>query len=187
MSARITRECLYRFCHNVVKLYRKQYLRKPNAYDVQQLYQAHEARHGFPGMLGSIDFSGVEYRRGYYLADGIYPSWSTIVKTIPFPDDEKRKKWAIIQQPARAFTPKRLRLCMYACILLHNMIIEDEGRAICEYDENASYGNTVMVDPTQQDLNSFALTNDYTHANLQQDLVEHIWNNANDGDGDEDE
>ncbi|XP_022000209.1 uncharacterized protein LOC110897784 [Helianthus annuus] len=216
MSARTTRECLYWFCHNVVKLYSKEYLRKPNAYDVQQLYQAHEARHGFPGMLGSIDcslndlnmlyqsaifsdvvngtgpdtrfiVSGVEYRRRYYLADGIYPSWSTIVKTIPFPEDQKRKKiakrqeaarkdiercfgvlkkWVIIQQPARAFTPKRLRLCMYACLLLHNMIIEDEGRAICEYDENASYGNTVLVEPTQQDLNSFALTNDYTHANL---------------------
>ena len=55
MSARTTRECLYRFCHNVVKLYSKKYLRKPNAYDVQQLYQAHEVRHGFPGMLGSID------------------------------------------------------------------------------------------------------------------------------------
>ncbi|XP_021995400.1 uncharacterized protein LOC110892522 [Helianthus annuus] len=55
MSERTTRECLYRFCENVVKLYSKKYLRKPNAYDVQQLYQAHEARHGFPGMLGSID------------------------------------------------------------------------------------------------------------------------------------
>ncbi|XP_022008145.2 uncharacterized protein LOC110907474 [Helianthus annuus] len=55
MSARTARECLYRFCHNMVKLYNKQYFRKPNAYDVQQLYQAHEARHGFPGMLGSID------------------------------------------------------------------------------------------------------------------------------------
>ncbi|XP_035838277.1 uncharacterized protein LOC110901844 [Helianthus annuus] len=265
MSARTTRECLYRFCQNVVKLYSKKYLRKPNSYDVQQLYQAHEARHGFPGMLGSIDcmhwawhncptawhgqytrgdhghptvileavasqdlwiwhsffglpgslndlnVSGDEYRRGYYLADGIYLSWSTIVKTIPYPEGEKRKKfakrqeaarkdierafgvlqkkWAVLQQPARAFTPKRLRLCMYACILLHNMIIEDEGRTICEYDENASYGNTVPVDPAQQDLNSFSLTNDFTHANLQQDLVEHIWNNVNigDGDGDEDE
>ncbi|MFS8023541.1 putative harbinger transposase-derived protein [Helianthus anomalus] len=77
-----------------------------------------------------------------------------------------QKKWAIIQQPARAFTPKRLHICMYTCILLYNMIIEDEDRAICEYDENASYENTVPVDPTQQDLNSFALTNDYTHVNL---------------------
>ncbi|XP_021991892.1 uncharacterized protein LOC110888687 [Helianthus annuus] len=174
MSARTSRECLYRFCHNVVKLYNKQYLRKPNAYDVQQLYQAHEARHGFPGMLGSIycmhwewhncptawrgqytrgdhghptitleavasqdlwiwhsffglpgslnvlyqstifsdvvngtgpdtrfTVSGVEYIRGYYLADGIYPSWSTIVKTISFPEDEKRKKFAKRQEAAR--------------------------------------------------------------------------------------
>ncbi|MFS8020828.1 hypothetical protein Hanom_Chr16g01420311 [Helianthus anomalus] len=46
--------------------------------------------------------------------------------------------------------------------------------AICEYDENAAWGNTVPVDPPQQDLNSFSLTNDFTHANLQQDLVEHI-------------
>ncbi|XP_022029646.1 uncharacterized protein LOC110930613 [Helianthus annuus] len=214
MSAKTTRECLYRICHNVVKLYSKKYLRKPNAYDVQQLYQAHEARHGFPEMLGSIDcmhwawhncptawrgqytrgslndlnvlyqsmifsdvvngtgpdtrftVSGVECRRGYYLANGKYPSWSTIIKTIPFPEDEKRKKFAKRQEAARKDT---------------------ERRAICEYDENASYGNTLPVEPTQQDLNSSALTNDYTHANLQQDLVEHIWNNANDGDGDEDE
>ncbi|KAJ0565918.1 putative harbinger transposase-derived protein [Helianthus annuus] len=55
MSARTTQECLYGFCRNVVKLYSKKYLRKPNVYDVQQLYEAHEARHGFPGMLGSID------------------------------------------------------------------------------------------------------------------------------------
>ncbi|XP_022031163.1 uncharacterized protein LOC110932113 [Helianthus annuus] len=244
MSARTTRECLYRFCHNVVKVYGKQYLWKPNAYDVQQLYQAHEARHGFPRMLGSIycmhwawhncpnvwrgqytrgdhghptlileavasqdlwiwhsffglpgslndlnvlyqsaifsdvvngigpdtrfTVSRVEYRRGYYLADGIYLSWSTIVKNIPFPEDEKRKKFVKRQEAARKD-------------------IEYECRAICEYDENASYGNTVPVDQTQQDLNSFALTNDYTYANLQQDLVERIWNNANDEDGDEDE
>ncbi|MFS7989620.1 hypothetical protein Hanom_Chr11g01049051 [Helianthus anomalus] len=76
---------------------------------------------------------------------------------------------------------------MYACILLHNMIIADEGRAIFEYDENAFIENTVPVDPTQHDLNSFSLTNDFTHANLQHDLVEHIWNNTNGGDGDEDE
>ncbi|XP_022013836.2 uncharacterized protein LOC110913302 [Helianthus annuus] len=217
MSARTTRECLYRFCHNVVKLYSKNYLRKPNAYDVQQLYQAHEARHRFPGMLGSIDsvasqdlwiwhsffglpsslndlnvlyqsaiftdvvngtgpdtrftVSGVEYRRGHYLADGIYPSCSTIVKTISYPEDEKRKKFAKRQEAARKDIERAF----------------DEGRAICEYDENASYGNTVPVDPPQQDLNSFSLTNDFTHANLQQDLVEHIWNNVNIGDGDRDE
>ena len=142
----------------------------------------------------------MEYGHGYYLADGIYPTYSTIVKTVPHPSDEKRKKfakfqegarkdiercfgvlqkkWHIIEHPARSATPKRLRHIMYACILLHNMVIEDEGRAICEYDENASNGNTVPVSLEQQDLNEFSLRNEYTHHNLQADLVEYIWNNA---------
>ncbi|KAJ0804123.1 hypothetical protein HanPI659440_Chr02g0034441 [Helianthus annuus] len=52
MSERTARLCLHKFCEWVVKLYSKRYLRKPNANDVQKLYQAHEQRHGFPGMLG---------------------------------------------------------------------------------------------------------------------------------------
>ncbi|XP_035837148.1 protein ALP1-like [Helianthus annuus] len=124
----------------------------------------------------SFTVSGVEYRRGYYLADGIYPQYSTIVKTVRHPPDEKRKKfakfqeaarkdiercfgvlqkrWHIIENPACAFTPKTLRYCIYACILLHNMIFEDEGNAICEYDENAVEQNNVAVSEEQQDLNS---------------------------------
>ncbi|KAM0070165.1 putative harbinger transposase-derived protein [Helianthus debilis subsp. tardiflorus] len=49
----------------------------------------------------SFTVSGVEYRRGYYLAYGIYPTYSTIVKTIPHPTDEKRKKSAKFQEGAR--------------------------------------------------------------------------------------
>ncbi|MFS7937260.1 hypothetical protein Hanom_Chr05g00425511 [Helianthus anomalus] len=56
---------------------------------------------------------------------------------------------------------------MYVCILLHNMIIEDEGRTICEYDENAPNENSVPVSVEQQDLNRFSLRNKYTHQNLQ--------------------
>ncbi|XP_022007873.1 uncharacterized protein LOC110907158 [Helianthus annuus] len=55
MSKRTTRECLYKFCEWVVKLYSKKYLWKPNRNDVQKLYQAYEERHGFQVMLGSID------------------------------------------------------------------------------------------------------------------------------------
>ncbi|XP_022003734.1 uncharacterized protein LOC110901199 [Helianthus annuus] len=45
--------------------------------------------------------SGVEYRRGYYLADGIYPQYSTTVKTVRHPPDEKRKKFVKFQESAR--------------------------------------------------------------------------------------
>ncbi|KAL8496137.1 hypothetical protein ACS0TY_020016 [Phlomoides rotata] len=67
----------------------------------------HEVRHGFPGMLGSLDcmnhlFNNVsqgnahevnftandtQYKKGYYLTDGIYPTWTAFVKSFPCPDD----------------------------------------------------------------------------------------------------
>ncbi|XP_020197328.1 uncharacterized protein [Aegilops tauschii subsp. strangulata] len=38
----------------------------------------------------SFDLNGHQYNKGYYLADGIYPRWSTLMKTIPNPQGEKR-------------------------------------------------------------------------------------------------
>ncbi|XP_021984897.1 uncharacterized protein LOC110880744 [Helianthus annuus] len=255
MAERTARECLYKFCKFVVKLYSQKYLRKPNHNDVQNLYQHHQARHGFPGMLGSIDCMHWSWRncptawRGMYtrgdqghptiilevvasqdlwiwhaffgipgsnnninvlqnsevfddVIKGVDPDTSFTVSGVEYrrghPADEKRKKfakfqeaarkdiercfgvlqqrWHIIENPARAFTPKTLRYCMYACILLHNMILEeDEGHAICEYDENAVEENNVPVSGEQQDLNRFSLHNDFTHVNLQSDLIDHIW------------
>ena len=45
--------------------------------------------------------SGHNYDKGYYLGDGIYPQWTTIVKTIFNPVGEKRKRFAQEQESAR--------------------------------------------------------------------------------------
>jgi len=45
--------------------------------------------------------NGHEYTMGYYLADEIYPNWSTFVKTIPRPLGAKRKYFASKQEPTR--------------------------------------------------------------------------------------
>lgn len=85
---------------------------------------------------------------GYYLADGIYPRWATFVKTISQPLGNKRKyfakgqeatrkdverafgvleaRFAIIRGPARFWDKETLREIMTACVIMHNMIIEDE-------------------------------------------------------------
>ncbi|GJW96661.1 ulp1 protease family, C-terminal catalytic domain-containing protein [Tanacetum coccineum] len=98
--------------------------------------------------------NGVTYPWGYYLVDEIYPELVTFVKTIPEPsnDDHKRirykqmqevarkdverafgvlkKKWAILANSARPLKKKSIMNMMYTCIILHNMIQKDQGKAI---------------------------------------------------------
>ncbi|XP_028081098.1 uncharacterized protein LOC114282590 [Camellia sinensis] len=45
--------------------------------------------------------NGNEYTMGYYLADGIYPQWSTFVKTIPSPQGNNKKLFAAAQEATR--------------------------------------------------------------------------------------
>ncbi|XP_071719412.1 uncharacterized protein [Rutidosis leptorrhynchoides] len=98
--------------------------------------------------------NGVEYKRGYYLADGIYPQWASFVKAYSRAADPKSKyfsrkqskarkdvertfgilqgRWHILQQPARPYSLKSIQRIMYACIIMHNMIVEDNGFNISE-------------------------------------------------------
>nr|KAJ0219676.1 hypothetical protein LSAT_V11C200063800 [Lactuca sativa] len=55
MSERTSRETLENFCYGVVQMYKSEYLRLPTSINIQLLYEAHEAKHGFPRMLGRID------------------------------------------------------------------------------------------------------------------------------------
>lgn len=275
MGEKTSRDSLNNFCTGIIHLYARQYLRKPTFEDIQQLYVVHEARHGFPGMLGSLDcthwawkncpvawrgqfmrgdherptvmleavasydlwiwhaFFGVagsnndlnvlnqssifnhvyeetapdssfevnqvRYKHGYYLVDGIYPEWATFVKAFTCPNDAKRqkfkaaqesarkdierafgvlkKRWEIIEHPGRALSLGKLKKIMYTCIILHNMIIEDDGNAICSFNPEA-----ILVDDIETEIseerraeNVREIRNRDTHNNLRSDLVEHIW------------
>jgi hypothetical protein len=85
---------------------------------------------------------------GYYLADGIYPNWSTFIKTIKAPASLKAKHFAtaqeaqrkyverafgvlqarfqIVRQPAHLWDEATLWDSMTACIIMHNMIFKYE-------------------------------------------------------------
>ncbi|GKC52965.1 ALP1-like protein isoform X1, partial [Tanacetum coccineum] len=60
-SERSSRKALDSFCQAVMEIYGPEYLRKPTVTDVEKLYRHHEAKHGFPGMLGSLDCTDWEW------------------------------------------------------------------------------------------------------------------------------
>nr|GEW89494.1 hypothetical protein [Tanacetum cinerariifolium] len=55
IGEKTSRDCLMHFCNGVIQLYGEEYLRRPTQTDVEKLYAFHENKHGFPGMIGSID------------------------------------------------------------------------------------------------------------------------------------
>ncbi|KAM1801179.1 hypothetical protein ACFX11_032820 [Malus domestica] len=177
-------ESLMRFCSAIESIYTAEYLRRPTHMDLQRLLKKGEMR-GFPGMIGNIDlFNDVlqgkapkvmyevnrrMYDRPYYLADGIYPTWSTFVKTVPRPRSAKEKhfarcqdgcrndvercfgilqaRWAIIKGAARLFDVESLRSIMMTCISLHNMIVEDEYdyEAVDEYEPDTMNNSRTRI------------------------------------------
>ncbi|CAM8908042.1 unnamed protein product [Rhodiola kirilowii] len=92
--------------------------------------------------------NGSTYDNSYYLADGIYPRYSSFVKTITNPqtaaeklfaqkqefyrkDVEKcfgilQSRWAILRHAGMCHRKSVLKTIMLACIIMHNMIVEEE-------------------------------------------------------------
>ncbi|XP_075642040.1 uncharacterized protein LOC142613542 [Castanea sativa] len=92
--------------------------------------------------------NGHDYTMRFYLADGIYPKWAIFVKTIIAPQRHKQKLFAVAQEVyrkdvecafgvlqarfaivrglARFFHLETLQKIMKTCVILHNMLVEDE-------------------------------------------------------------
>ncbi|XP_062188941.1 uncharacterized protein LOC133892271 [Phragmites australis] len=172
--------------------------------DINVLHRSHLFAKLAEGHAPKVNYTinSHNYTMGYYLADGIYPQWATFVKPIPSPQGNKRKyftkvqaamrkeverafgvlqaRFAIVRGPARFWDQDTLGQIMTACIIMHNMIVEDERDAEGDhhFDE---MGEVVTVShrPTAE-LQAFlqthqAITNRETHSQLRDDLVEHLW------------
>ncbi|CAL1390062.1 unnamed protein product [Linum trigynum] len=154
-----------------------------------------------------FEVNGHAYDQCYYLADGIYPSWSTLVKTFSNPRSNKealfaqhqeahrkdverafgilQTRWAIVRGPARAWDVVTLNNIMLSCIILHNMIIEDEQvDSDDEMDDDLDYEVLAQPEPINRHQSTLIdylarnnrLRSSTTHHALRNDLVEHLWN-----------
>ena len=81
-----------------------------------------------------------------------------------------------------------MRNVMYTCIILHNMILEDLGRAFCggSYDEGNQTTNPLLT-YTQKEVIRARIRDRDTHHNLRADLTEHLWFYREQGGVDEDD
>ncbi|XP_074579122.1 uncharacterized protein LOC141835648 [Curcuma longa] len=200
-------ESVKRFCRAVVEVFGGQYLRSPNAQDVARLLQIGEQR-GFPAEGITVPahyvIQGKEYNMGYYLADGIYPKWSTLVQTIHDPRGRKNQlfamkqeacrkdverafgvlqsRFAIIAGPSRFWQKNILHDIMTSCIIMHNMIIEDErdlNAPIVEHFEVSTPDVEAAVDDRTRFEDFLAryrqIKDKEAHIALRNALIDHIW------------
>ncbi|XP_042460764.1 uncharacterized protein LOC122044327 [Zingiber officinale] len=140
------------------------------------------------------------YTKGYYLTDGIYPELATFVKAFPCPDDPKRKlfkerqesarkdvervfgvlqpRWAIVRSPARYWYRKKLKQIMLACIILHNMIVEDAGGHVTNWYNEEGDEPAKPIHGSNRGIQDYLRTNSelcdtQVHHQLRADLVVH--------------
>ncbi|KAJ9539238.1 hypothetical protein OSB04_031971 [Centaurea solstitialis] len=86
-----------------------------------------------------------------------------------------QKRWNIVVQPARGWEIARLRTIMYACIILHNMIIENKSKVICVVSDYIPDAPHPQLTEVERFVNVLEVRDKETHHNLRSDLVEHIW------------
>ncbi|KAH9121593.1 hypothetical protein AeMF1_006771 [Aphanomyces euteiches] len=102
------------------------------------------------GVAPTVSFAinGSRYSMAYLLADGIYPDWAVFVKSISNPLSAKEKyfakiheaarkdverafgvliaRWRILDLPCRFWDAHAMGTVMKTCIILHNMIMEEQ-------------------------------------------------------------
>ncbi|XP_058775263.1 uncharacterized protein LOC131649519 [Vicia villosa] len=141
--------------------------------DINVLNQSNMFNDILEGHAPNVQYTinGTPYNMGYYLGYGIYPEWATFVKTISMPQGEKKKlfaqhqesarkdverafgvlqsRFAIIHGVTRAWNLETLKHTIYSCIILQNMIVEDERHT---YGGNFDYSYDITT--TQQQSSS---------------------------------
>ncbi|KAL5177670.1 Protein ALP1-like [Glycine soja] len=130
-----------------------------------------------------------QYNMGYYLADDIYPDFVTpsqchkekkklfaqrqesVRKDVERAFGVLQSRFAIIRGPSRFWDAGKMKNIIYACIILHNMIVEDERNNTSTFEVSLGAHPNIRSTYLQRRAQ---LHDKQKHSQLQADLVEHI-------------
>ena len=159
------------------------------------------------GIAPEVKFNvnGTEYGMAYYLTDGIYPKWATFIQSIRLPQGLKNSlfaktqetvrkdverafgvmqaRFAVVKNPSKLWDKDKISNTMRACIILHNMIVEDERASFTQFNtfefQEREDEDSFSINMPSQLGNTMdrrtSLRNRQTHQHLKNDLIENIW------------
>ena len=162
----------------------------------------------FEGRAPKVEYvvNGHNYNLAYYLTDGIYPKWATFIQSITSPQGLKaelfakkqevtrkdvemafgvlQSRFAIVKNPTLSLDKQKIRKIMRACIILLNMIFENERDGFIRYDdyefeeEDVPRSSRVGNDMPTNIHNIIGIRDDVhdtkAHHRLKYDLIENI-------------
>jgi hypothetical protein len=153
-----------------------------------------------PNVSSTVNSS--TYDMGYFLADDIYPEWLAFVKMDRNPIDQKKSyfaraqeatrkdierafgvlqsRWDVVRGPAYGWDRDQISNIMTTCIILHNMIIEEERDLANDTNFHHPGDHADLSIGSDRVRSSFVqrlhqLKNKEKHHQLQNYLIEHHW------------
>uniref|UniRef100_A0A0D3CY29 DDE Tnp4 domain-containing protein n=1 Tax=Brassica oleracea var. oleracea TaxID=109376 RepID=A0A0D3CY29_BRAOL len=180
--------------------------------DINVLDRSHVFDDIINGQAPQVNFSvnGREYHLAYYLTDGIYPKCATFIQSIPIPQGPKavlfaqrqeaarkdverafgvlQARFANVKNPVFSWDKVKIGKIMRACIILHNMIVENERDDYTQYDVldfqqgegngsshvDLTYSTDIPTNIANQMGVRTRIRDRQAHQQLKGDLVEHI-------------
>ncbi|KAF8400427.1 hypothetical protein HHK36_013725 [Tetracentron sinense] len=124
--------------------------------------------------------NGNDYDMGYYLAD----AQKSARNDVELAFGVLQARFVIVRGPTRFWKCETLKDIMKACIIIHNMIVEDErdfnGAKDFNYDAIDESPHAPVSHERTTELMEFIrgihrIRDRGTHSQLQSDLVEHLW------------
>ena len=142
---------------------------------------------------------------GYYLVDGIYPKWRTLIQGYRVPSNDKKSyftekvasyrkdiehtfgvlqvRFHILTNPVRFHDARVLSKIVYVCIIIHNMIVESERGGYKNQKNNYPdmfKGSNTRPQRNTNSMEEYVSTvkhieDQVAHFELREQLVNHLW------------